>query len=180
MQLDETLTVNAPAQLNGANTLAGATTVSGSLTTTGTVDMSGSSVTLPAGAVPYAIRAYELAVDFSDLGSGASDAIALAGFPGNVYVLGGGFVPSTAFAGEADLAAIIGDTSNDDGIMVSQTVHGVAAGTFIVGDGAETGFHFEADWAGDGAAITFTATELDDVSSGAGVVRIFYVDPNPS
>lgn len=175
----DALVVNSTSTLNGATTLAGAVTVSAALTTTGEVDLSGSTVTLPDNSLPYAVKAYELEVDFSDLGSGASDAIPLAGFPTRVFVLGAGFLINTAFAGEADFSIIIGDTNDDNGLMTVTVVNGVAAGTFLAADGAETGFRFEADFAGAGADATFTATELDDVSAGNGTIRVFYIDPTP-
>lgn len=176
---NDALTVNAVTTLNGAATLAGATTVSGALTTQGVVDMSASTVTLPANAQPYAVQVYELTVLFSELGSGASDPFPLEGFPTNVYVLGAGILVNIAGAGEADFSAIIGDTNDDNGLMTVTVLNGIAAGTFLAANGAETGFHFEADYAGAGADVTFTATELNDVSAGSWTVRVFYIDPNP-
>jgi hypothetical protein len=170
---DSTLTVG------GVTTLNGAVAVAGALTTTGEVDLSGSTVILPAAAVQYAIRTYELTILFSELGSGASDAFPLEGFPTNVYVLGGGILINTAFAGEADFSAIIGDTNDDNGLMTVTVLNGVAAGTFLAANGAETGFRFEADFAGAGGDVTFTATELNDVSAGSCTIRVFYIDPNP-
>jgi hypothetical protein len=175
----DTLTVDAPAELNGATTLAGAVTVSGTLTASGTVDLSGADVTLPADAVEYGVQVYELTVLFSDLGSGASDPFPLEGFPTRVFILGAGILINTAFAGEADFSAIIGDTNDDNGLMTVLVLNGVAAGTFLAADGAETGFRFEADYAGAGADVTFTATELDDVSAGSCTIRVFYIDPTP-
>ena len=122
------------------------------------------------------LETYTLEVDFSDLGSGGSDTIPLTGFPTDVLTFGVGyFVPTSQFAGEADLAFAIGDTGDADGYCASTTLDAMPAGTLGRTAGAQQGVIWEADWAADGAAITFTATQLDDVTAGHGFVHVPYI-----
>lgn len=120
---------------------------------------------------------YTLAIAFSDLGSGTASAHALTGFPTNVYVLAADVQIVTAFAGEADLAVTIGDTGDADGKMGSVNLNAVAAGSILGAAGAEQGMLFEADFLTAGADATFSATELDDVTAGELLVRVYYETP---
>jgi hypothetical protein len=124
-------------------------------------------------------QVYELTVDFSDLGSGASDAIACSGFPTNVFVCGQSLEIVTAFAGEADLAVTGGDTADADGRFTSFNLDSVAAGHGAITVGAEgtSGPRWEADYATAGADLTFSATELDDVTAGKLIYRVYYFAP---
>lgn len=116
---------------------------------------------------------FEMVVDFSDLGSGASDAIPLADFPTNVWTLGIGYVEViSAAAGEADLAFIIGDTNDDNGYCASVNLN--AATGRLYAAGAELALRYEADFETAGGDITFSATELDDVTAGRWRVVIPY------
>ena len=125
---------------------------------------------------PYQV--FEQVVEFSDLGSGASDSIALTGFPTNVFVVCESLEIVTAFAGEADLAVSGGDTADADGRFASFNLNAVAAGWAGITPGAESGApRWEADYATDGADLTFTATELDDVTAGKLIYRVYYWAP---
>ncbi len=122
------------------------------------------------------VKVYTVAIDFSDLGSGASDTVALTDFPTNAYTLGDAYAyVETAFAGEGDLAFTVGDTADADGYCASTNLDSVAAGTRLRTVGAEFGLVFEADWETAGAAVTFTATELDDVTAGRLIVHVPYI-----
>ena len=125
---------------------------------------------------PYIVSAFTQTVLFSDLGSGASDAIALSSFPTNVLLIGAALEINTAFAGEADLAVKVGDTANDDELIASFNLNAVSAGWAAITAGAATLPQFEADYGTAGGDITFTATELDDVTAGSLTLHIFYVD----
>jgi len=114
---------------------------------------------------------------FSDLGSGASDTIAIAGLPTNILILGVAIEIDTAFAGEADLAVAFGDTADPDELIAAFTLDSVAAGWAKVVAGVELLPHFEPDYVTDGAALTFTATELDDVTAGQMKIHVFYATP---
>lgn len=113
-------------------------------------------------------------IDFSDLGSGASSAEALTGFPTNVITLGLAWVEVlTPAAGEADLAVIVGDTNDDNGYMTATNLHEVSGD--LMAPGTELALRFESDWLGGGADATFTATELDDVTAGAWRIHVPYI-----
>lgn len=121
------------------------------------------------------VKVFTLEVDYADLG-GASTSIALTGFPTNAYTFGDAyFVPTVAFAGEADIAFQVGDTADQDGYCASTDLDGVAAGTISKTAGALFGLTYEADWAGDGAEVTFTATDAADLTAGHGFVHVPYV-----
>ena len=120
-------------------------------------------------------KVFKQNVKFSDLGSGASDSIALAGFPTDAVVLDQRLEIVTAFAGEADLAVSAGDTADADGRFAAFNLNAVAAGWAAITAGAEAGSPVhEADWATAGADLTFTATELDDVSAGELNYYVYY------
>jgi hypothetical protein len=115
---------------------------------------------------------------FSDLGSGASDAIDITGFPTNAIYLGTSVEIDTAFAGEADLAMQIGFTGGDtDALVGSTNLNAVAAGWLAITAGVVHAGTFAADWVTDNLAILFTATELDDVTAGGLTVHIHYALP---
>lgn len=116
-------------------------------------------------------------VAFGDLGSGASDTIALTGFPTDVVIVSVRVEIVTAFGGEADLAMTLGDTVDADELIASFNLNAVAAGWAKIVAGAELLPHFEPDYATDGGAVTFTATELDDVTAGELNVYIDYYTP---
>lgn len=81
----------------------------------------------------------------------------------------------TAFAGEADLAVSGGDTADADGRFASFNLDAVAAGWAAITAGAEAASPaHEADYATDGADLTFTATELDDVTAGELNYYVYY------
>ena len=119
---------------------------------------------------------YTFDVDFDDLGSGASDAIAFDTWPAGVYTDGICWVePLIEGAGEADLAVTVGDTTDPNGCLESVVLHELAAKTG--GPGALHGLHYEADWASDGLGATFAATELDDVTAGRWRFHMRYALP---
>lgn len=129
---------------------------------------------------PFAI--YEKVVEYSDFetgdGDGDSDTVVLSDFPENAWVVLDELEIVTPFAGEADAAMKIGDTSNDDGRVASFNLNAVAAGRAGITAGSESGvFRFEADYAGDGAMITVSATDLADLSAGKAIYRCFYLKP---
>jgi hypothetical protein len=142
-----------------------------SLVIEGTLDTSGATV---ASGSPI-MGEYTQAISYTELGSGASDFIPVADFPTNAFVLAAWLEVDTAAAGEADLAATIGDTADDDGLMTTQNLNAVVAGTRLAADGARTGVRWEADAGGDGLGVTFTATELDDVTAGAWTLHVLYI-----
>ena len=146
------------------------------------IDLDGETQQLPgkAGNFHQPVQRYTLDVDFSDLGSGASDAIACASFPTDVIIIGTALEIVTAFAGEADLAIIGGDTNDPNGRFEVVTIHALAAGWVDIGAGAEAGARYEGDYSTDGADLTFTATELDDVTAGALKYYIYYITPTLS
>jgi hypothetical protein len=133
-----------------------------------------------AGSFHTPLQRFTLDVDFSDLGSGASDSIALTGFPTDVIIVARALEIVTAFAGEADLACSGGDTGDADGQFASITIHALAAGWVDIVPGAESGARYEGDYATDGGDLTFSATELDDVTAGALKYHIFYFTPKLS
>lgn len=122
---------------------------------------------------------YTATIAFSDLGSGASDAIALASFPLNAIYLGCAVeVPTTEFTGEADLVFEIGYTGGDTNALVESTaLHETDTGFLAVVAGVQHGGTFLADASDDGLAVLFGATELDDVTAGEMVVHIYYAVP---
>jgi hypothetical protein len=121
---------------------------------------------------------YQASVTYEDAGTGASTAVALAGFPLGVLVLGGWLEITEAFAGEADASVTVGDTSDADYLISSFNLNAVAAiavADTTIGSGALP--CTEADWDGDGLDITFSATELGDLTAGALTVHILYHRP---
>jgi len=132
-----------------------------------------------AGEFHQPLQRFTLDVDFSDLGSGASDTIAMTGFPTDVIVVAAGLEIVTAFAGEADLACSAGDT-DVDGLFASITIHALAAGWVDILPGSEAYPRYEGDYLGDTAQMTFTATELDDVTAGALKLHVYYFTPKLS
>ena len=136
------------------------------------------SITLPTTAgLPYQIESFNQTVLFSDLGSGASDTIALTGLATDILILGAAIEINTAFSGEADVDVIVGDTTDPNGLITAFALDGVAAG-FVQGlSGAEQLGKFETDYVTAGGTFTFTATELDDVTVGSLTLHIFYITP---
>lgn len=129
---------------------------------------------------PFAV--YEKIVDYSDLtsgdGDGDSDEIACTDFPTGAWVVLDEVEIVTAFAGEADLALTIGDTADADGRVASFNLNAVAAGRAGITAGVESGaFRYEADYATAGAKLTFSATDLGDVTAGKLIWRCFYLRP---
>ena len=123
--------------------------------------------------VPF--KVFKQNVKFSDLGSGARDSIALAGFPTDAVVVDQRLEIVTPFAGEADLAVSGGDTADADGRFTAFNLNAVAAGWAGITAGAEAAApSHEADWATAGADLTFTATELDDVTAGELNYYVYY------
>lgn len=114
---------------------------------------------------------------FSDLGSGATDTIVITPtFPTSVVVLGAAPQIVTAFGGEADLAVILGLTANDDGFIEALNLDGVVAGIPDHISGILSGWSFQADMETDGLSAIFTATELDDVTSGSIKFLVYYIE----
>ena len=144
-------------------------------------DLDGFAQTEPTAAGVYhqPLQRYTLNVGFADLGSGASDTIAMTGFPTDVIIVSRALEIVTAFAGEADLACSAGDT-DVDGQFASITIHALAAGWVDIIPGAESGARFEGDYLGDTAQMTFTATELDDVTAGELNYYVYYFSPKLS
>lgn len=131
------------------------------------------------GGGPGIAETWSSSVAFGDLGSGASDAIAIAGFPLNATLLGWNLVIVTAWAGEADLAVELGHTADPDGLFTSFNLNAVAAGIAATVSGAL----FPRTWADlstSGLGWTFAATELDDVTAGAMRVDFYLLNPRSS
>lgn len=128
------------------------------------------------------IRTFDATILFSELGSGASDSIAIADFPTNVILIGVAARAGTQFTGEADLAFQVGFEGGDtDALVASTALHQTGNGTPIeVVQGVVKGGAFYADASGDGLAVLFTATELDDVSAGSLTVRFLYAPAFPA
>lgn len=120
------------------------------------------------------IQVYTKTLDYSSM-SGASTAKALDGFPTNVLRGPAAVQIVTPFAGEADVAMICGDTGDDNGLVEATNLNAVAAGWLAHVPGAEAGFQFEADFSTAGADVTFTATELGDLTDGELVIHIPYI-----
>lgn len=115
---------------------------------------------------------------FSDLGSGATDAIDVVGWPTNAIYLGTAVEIDTMFNGEADLSLQIGFTGGDtDALVGSTNLDQVAAGWLAITAGIVHAGTFAADWETDSLALLFSATELDDVDAGALTVHIYYALP---
>ncbi len=125
---------------------------------------------------PY--QHFEVVVNFDDLSAGASDTAALTGFPLNAFVASRSLEVVIPFAGEADVAVSGGDTGDPDGQFTSFNLNAVAAGFGAITPGVEDGPPtFEADWETDGAQLTFTATELGDLTAGQLIYRVYYFAP---
>lgn len=123
------------------------------------------------------IHSYTATVLFSDLGSGASDSIALPSFPTGVQVVGIQAYCPTEFTGEADLTFIVGDTANDDELIEATALHETGDNIKIAhAAGTYTFMTYEADYTTAGLAIGFAATELDDVTAGELRVKIHYIE----
>lgn len=143
------------------------------------IDMSGSTaITEPQLSGPYMVSVYKQTVTTASTGSGASTAVAFSGFPTNVLILGAALEINTAFAGEADVAVTVGDTADADELIASFNLDSVAAGWAGVTAGAAVLPHFEADYGTAGGDLTFTATELGDLTAGSLTLHVFYVDLN--
>lgn len=135
-----------------------------------------------------AIRVWEApSIGFGDLGSGASDSILLGdgtGRPsGSFLFMGASAVAGTPdFAGEADLAVQLGFEGGDtDHFVASTNLNATGDGaeiTVLTGAG-KAGLYVTAAQNATIAAL-FTATELDDVTAGSIVWRIFWVEPYES
>lgn len=121
---------------------------------------------------------YKASVTYEDAGSGASTVVALAGFPLGVIPLACWVEITEVFADEADTAITVGDTGGGDYLVGSTTI-GDAAVTKVLATAAGSGWMTkpEEDWATDGLAITFSATELGDLTAGALTVHILYHKP---
>lgn len=128
------------------------------------------------GAVPR-IAYHEATILFSDLGSGATDSIAIANFPTDVILLGVVAKADPQFTGGADLVFEIGFEGGDTNALVESTaLHETGVGTPIsVVHGVVKGGAFYADASTAGLAVLFTATELDDVTAGELTVRFYYL-----
>lgn len=121
---------------------------------------------------------HDIVVLFSDLGSGASGAIAVADFPTNVIYLGAAAQAGPQFTGEADLEFALGFTGGaTDALIEATALHETGVTPIAIVQGTTPGGTFFADASGDGLAVLFTATELDDVSAGSLTIRVLYVDP---
>lgn len=118
---------------------------------------------------------YIATLGYTDAATGTSTTVALTGFPANVIVHGALLEIDTAFAGEADATAALGDAGDIDELWTAFNLNAVAAGWANVVQGAMTRFKFEAAYA---PIITFAATELDDLTAGAMTVHIYYSVPN--
>lgn len=126
-------------------------------------------VTVSTGGV---VEEYTLDIDFSDLGSGASDLINATGFPLQTRILDAWLSVRVAAAGEADLACIIGVTADPDGYKTTQNLNAVASGTLLAAQGALASGLYYADAETSGLGVTFTATALEDVSAGAWTLHV--------
>ena len=120
---------------------------------------------------------FEETILFSELGSGTSDSIPIAGFPTNVILIGVAAKASPQFTGEADLAFQVGFEGGDvDALIASTALHQTGVGTPIaVVQGVVKGGAFYANASASGLAVLFTATQLDDVTAGSLTVRFFYI-----
>lgn len=134
---------------------------------------------------PLLIQEYTATVDFDDLGSGAADEIALAGFPANALVLGAAIEVDDAWTSGSGnttgLTAALGDgaAGDPDGQLAALDLIGVAAGWTAHLHGVEHS-RFEKAWA---PALTFAAVgggseDLDDIDAGSLTVHVWYVLPN--
>jgi hypothetical protein len=139
----------------------------------GTLDLTGSTDTVGG----LRIQSHTQVIDFSELGSGATDNIPITGFPPGVFVLAAYLEVDDPAVGEPDVAAIIGDTVDPDGLMGPVNLDTVAANTLLGAGGVFQGFAWEADQSTDGLSVTFTATELDDVTAGAWTAHVLYLLP---
>jgi hypothetical protein len=127
------------------------------------------------------IAYFDAAISFDELGSGATDSILIADFPANSLYLGAAAVAGTQFTGEPDLVFEVGfDGGDTDALLTSTALHETGDGVPLgVVAGAVKGGQFFADASGDGLAVLFTATELDDVTAGSLTVRFFYIPAFP-
>lgn len=122
------------------------------------------------------IAYHDATILFSDLGSGASDSIAIAGFPTNVIFLGAAAKADPQFTGEADLSFEVGFEGGDiDALIDTTALHETGTTPIAVVQGVVKAGAFFADASADGLAVLFSATELDDVSAGSLTVRFFYL-----
>lgn len=127
------------------------------------------------------VRYIDATILFSELGSGASDSIAIADFPTNSILVGVAARAGTQFTGEADLTFALGFAGGDtDAIIEATALHETGAGTPIeIVTGTLSLPRFYADASTDGLAVLFAATELDDVSAGSLTIRLFYIPAFP-
>lgn len=139
----------------------------------GTIDQTGATDTIGG----LRIQSFTQTILFSALGTGVTDNIPITGFPTDVFVLGAYLEVDTAAAGEPDVAATIGDTVDPDGLMGSVNLDVVAANTILGAAAALQGFAWEPDQSTAGLGVTFTATQLDDVTAGAWTAHVLYLAP---
>lgn len=149
-------------------------------------DLDLSEATVPARAAgdtgPLLIQEFRDTIAFGDLGSGATDAIALSGFPANALILGAAIEVDDAWTvGGGDttgLTAELGDAGVTDEQLAALDLVGVSAGWAAHAPGSKSS-RFESAWSPE---VLFTATggstELDHVDAGALTVHIWYALPN--
>jgi hypothetical protein len=111
----------------------------------------------------------DLTVGFAELGSGASDTFPMTAIV-DAWITSAQVTINTAFAGEPNNSLTIGDAGDPNGISLVTVIDGVVAGTMTLAAGLEAG-QFNATFT---PLLTFTATELDDVTDGNLTVRIHY------
>jgi len=118
---------------------------------------------------------FQVEVDHSQL-SGASTKIDLTGFPTRARIWDHQVEVKEVFAGEADVAVFAGDTADADELFASANLNAVAVGELAVTDGAAMTSRprIEADYDTAGAGLTFSATELGDLTAGKLIYRVFY------
>jgi hypothetical protein len=131
---------------------------------------------VPVGAIgDVAIQDWTATSDYTDAGTGASTTHDISsGFPTNAIILGAALEIDTPFAGEADAAVALGDAGATGGLWGAFTLNAVAAGWAAVTSGAEAIWHIEAAYV---PILTYTATELGDLTAGALTAHIYYIAP---
>lgn len=123
---------------------------------------------------------------FSDLGSGASDSILLGGSlePAEDIIFCGisARAGTPDFAGEADLAFQVGFEGGDTDALVASTnlnATGDGATIAVVSGVVKAGALITTAQMAT-LAVLFTATELDDVTAGSLVVKLYYMQESDS
>lgn len=120
---------------------------------------------------------YSITVDESEL-DGASQAIACTSFPLNVMPYAVSVKINELFAGQTDAAMTVGDTADGDYLVTSLDLDAIAAvglADITIGSGALP--CYEADWDGDGLDLTFSATDLGNLTTGNVTVTIYFQVP---